>query len=622
MPFTPPNRNVGPPAQQHKLVKQQSPQAVSNHGGALGFYGWHSHSTGQTLGDIPIPGLPANRKLSELADTLLHSDQISRAIAADDIAEFREFFDKTWVVTIYDLLWRPIGELGDDIIEMSGTQPRNNKSNLIIKIKGDSQHIQKFKDCKETMVGITVETGVLRMAYYVDIFDWEYDGKWTGTAHCIGIWDILNFIQVWPNFLFPIQAQIPSHAIFIWAICTVITLMVSSQALRLQLGINEFLNNALSLNPDVRAWFGTLLLSNGNIFEMIKTPIYVIPTNPFLDTSPLIARTVRFESCGTVIQDITRAYGIIVNVDLWLPGDDQPDEWTKNFSFLTLDQPTYVVSVKDRSQITGPTGTIIDSALRTIVDLFGSFFGDITPIISAVPGMEGVFTSPILGVNYVPPWAIVIAPDNREKGSVATCKLSFHTPKGWQHIIGGRSPKWLNDLLNALFGWIIDAISIFVGIIGIPSNLLDGLLNNAFLAFQLIEHFGRRAAVGPYHPCIEVMHPTPSAPYNIETIFGFINALWDSRGYISGQFTFRDRDVYTLGKDIFPGSLVTVVYDGRKKIYTDYIDNVMFRYTPDARDVMVQVGDGRAQESPLAKHQRFMSAVIESINVLTFSPQS
>ena len=64
------------------------------------------------------------------------------------------------------------------------------------------------------------------------------------------------------------------------------------------------------------------------------------------------------------------------------------------------------------------------------------------------------------------------------------------------------------------------------------------------------------------------------------------------------------------------------MFDGRKKIYTDYIDNIMFRYTPDARDVMVQVGDGRAQESPLAKHQRFMSAVIESINVLTFAPQS
>ena len=46
-------------------------------------------------------------------------------------------------------------------------------------------------------------------------------GAWIGTANLIGIYDILNFLQIWPNFLLPIQAQIPSHAVFIWALCTV-----------------------------------------------------------------------------------------------------------------------------------------------------------------------------------------------------------------------------------------------------------------------------------------------------------------------------------------------------------------------------------------------------------------
>jgi hypothetical protein len=287
-----------------------------------------------------------------------------------------------------------------------------------------------------------------------------------------------------------------------------------------------------------------------------------------------------------------------------------------------LDQPSYVVKCVDRSQIEGPTKLFLDSILRTAVDILGSFFGEIGPLVRSIPGMVGVFDSPLLGLNFVPPWAVVIAPDQGDRGSVATCKLSFHTAKGWQHIIGGRSPKWLNDLMNALFGWIIDSISIFIGLVGIPSNLLDGFLNNAFLAFQLIESFGRRANVGPYHPGIEVMHATPSAPYNIETVFGFINALWDSRGYMSGQFTFRDGEVYKYGKDIFRGGLVSLVFDGRKKLFTDYVENVLFRYTPDARDVIVQVGDGKAEEGPLAKHQRYITGVFESINVLTLSPQS
>lgn len=168
----------------------------------------------------------------------------------------------------------------------------------------------------------------------------------------------------------------------------------------------------------------------------------------------------------------------------------------------------------------------------------------------------------------------------------------------------------------------MDAISILFGFIGIPSSIFDGFLANSFLAFQLIEHYGRRHAFGPYHPCIEVMHPTSSAPYNVETLFAFFNAFWDSRGYTSGQFVFRDGEVYKLGTDIFKGGLVSLVYDGRKRILTDYIENVMFRFTPDARDVLVQVGDGKAEEAPLAKHQRFISGVLEAINTVTMAPQS
>jgi len=584
---------------------------------AKGYYSYSGRNvTGITFGDSPVAGLDPGQSLTKLQSTLTNSDVMSRAIAADEVAEYREYYDKTWKVRLWDAYWRETGELGDDLMELTGSDPRNGVPTASIKIKGGSKYVHTFMGCKDTMVGVTVETGGLRMAFYVDSFDWEYNNnEWVGTAHCLGIWDILNYLVIWPNWLLPIQTQIPGRAIFIWGLNTVIAQMISECSMRIQLGMYEFINNALSLNPDIRAWFGTALLG-GSLYDRLRTPIYVSPVNPFTDGSGLVARTVRMETCGSVIQDITRAYGTTVQVDLWLPGDPQPDPWAG------LYQPSYVVKIVDRSQITGPTGTVLDSVLRTIVDLLGSFFGDMGYIVQTVPGMSGVFSSPALGVNYVPPWAVIIAPDPSEKGSVASCKLSFHTQKGWQHIIGGRSPQWLNHLFNFIFGWIIDAISILLGFIGIPSNLLDGFLNNAILAFQLIEHYGRRATFGPYHPCIEVIHPTASAPYNIETLFGFLNAFWDSRGYVSGQFLFRDGEVYKLGLDIFKGGLVSLVYDGRTKIFTDYIETIMFRLTPDARDVMVQVGDGKAEESPLAKHQRFISGVLEAVNTITLAPQS
>jgi hypothetical protein len=565
--------------------------------------------------------LPAARPVS-LLDQMTSGDLITLADAAERLAKINEEPDPTWTITLHDKFWRPIGEIGD-FIEADGTDPRNALPSATLKLKGNSEHIPALMNCRNTLVGITVETQGLRFPYYVDVHEYELSqkGEWTSTSKCNGIWDILNYLQVWPDWFLPIQAQIFSHAVFIGPVRTCIECMIAECALRIQSGLWEFVNNALSLDPDVRAWFGTLLQSNGNIVDMLKTPLYVVLHNPLLDGSPLVARTVRMESCAAVLKDMTKAYGIDVRVDLWLPGDSQPDHWAN------LDQPTYVVTVTDRSQITGPTQTILDSVVRTFVDIEGSLLGNVmAPILNPgnqpVPENLGMFTAPTLGVNFVPPWVVFIAPEPGDVGSVMTCKIVDHTPKGWQHIIGGKSPQWLNDLINVTFSWIIDAISILIGVTGIPSDLLAGFLNDAFLAFQLIESYDRRNAVGPYHPAIEVFHATSSAPYNIETVFGFINALWDSRGWTCAQLTFRNGDVYTLGRDIFRGQLASVVYMGRTKILTDFVENTTWRIDPKARDVITQIGDGKAIESPLAKQQRLITGALEAINVLTLAPQS
>lgn len=565
------------------------------------------------------------RKELDLWVAALNSgDNALIARTAREFAESQDDPRKEFRFTVCDKFWNTIAEIGDDLIEGSGTDPRNNLGAATLKIKGSSELIGTFFQCTETMIGVIVETQGARWPFYVDTFDYEFDkGAWTGTVNLLSVWNVLNYLIVWPEYFLPIQAQPISHAVFFGGMCSVLEAMVGEQALRIQSGIWEFVNNALSLNPDIRAWFGTALQSNGNFTTMLKTPIYVVRTNPLTDGSPLLIRTVRMEAIGAVVKDVTRAYGVDVRVDLWLSGDPQPDIWTETIDYMRLDQPTYVVTVKDRSQITGSTGTVLDSVLREVVDIGGTILGDIiSPLIQQVPGMDGVYDSPSLGVNYVPPWATVIAPEPGEKGAILSCKITGHTIKGWQHIIGGRSPQWLNNLINALLSWLVDSVSILIGITGLPSDLLEGFMNNAFLAFQLIELYGRRDSVGPYHPCIETFTATTSPPYNVESLFQFINIFWDSRGYISASFTFRNGEPYWLGRDIFRGGLISLIYLGRTKLYTDYIENVMWRISATERDVLVQVGDGRAEEAPMAKHQRNITGAFEAINVLSLAPQN
>jgi hypothetical protein len=564
-----------------------------------------------------------NIELIEVLHTDLRAGSLEqRAAAAHKLADIKSAEQTEIVVTRYDKFWRYCNEIGD-YEELSLDIPRNETPSAKLTLKGGDgfstfgpsapdPNIPALRKCRKELVGITVEVGNIRWAGFVDHTKYSYKGgKRTLTADCLGIYDILNYIYVWPTWWLPLQAQPISHAVFIGPIVSVIESMIAEQALRLQSGIWEFVNQALSLNPDMRAWFGTLLQNNFNIFQALKTPMYVVRTNILGDTSMLVARTVRMEKIGTVISEMTKAYGVDVRMDLWMPGDPQPDYWAN------LDQPTYVVTVKDRLPTTGPTSTIIDSILKTVVDLGGSLFGEFGNIIKSAPGAEGVFISSLAGVNFESPVAVLVdGPDN----AFVEFDIDDYHPRGHTMMLGGRSPTWVNNLINITLSWLLDSLMIFIGITGVPSNLLDGFLNDAFLAFQSIQLYSRRDEVGPYgRP--ENFLPTAAAPYNIEAIFSFINHIWDTRGWRSATAKFRNGKPFRLGQHFVPGGMMSIAHQG--ELYTDYVEHIFVRDNRNERaEIIVQIGDAKAIEAPLARSQRLITGTQEAINVLTLAPRN
>ena len=92
-------------------------------------------------------------------------------------------------------------------------------------------------------------------------------------------------------------------------------------------------------------------------------------------------------------------------------------------------QPAHLrVLDQDRSQITGPDENSQDAVIRTVVDLGGSL-GVLGSLIKEVKGFDGVFKAPKLGVDFEPPWAILVAPDGGNDGSVISAG-SPTTPPG------------------------------------------------------------------------------------------------------------------------------------------------------------------------------------------------
>ncbi len=397
-----------------------------------------------------IPSADVDQLLDRWAEDLNAREPWRAAEAIDRLAAAFENEDTDYQVTITDAFWNPVGT-ANDFIDITGQIPRNAAPTAQLKLPEGHWANDHLANCRNTMVGVIIETEGVSEAFYVKHHTEELgeDGAWTYTSELVGIYDILNYLPIWPSWFLPIQAQPFSHAVFAGQICTVIEAAAAQSSLRIQGGVNEFLNNALSLNPDMRTYFGTLLQrikNNTAGAAATEHPLYIVRTGLLKDSSPLFVKTVRMTTVGQMVTEITPAYGVDVRVYLWRRGMPQPD------GYATLDRPTYVMVVKDRSQIQGPFKNVLDSALRLVVDTQGSLLGrTLDPLLNpnGEYAPEGLHIAPSLGVNFVPPYAVLITPDKivadgevvRDRSALISCKIKHSTPLGWQHIIGGKSPK-------------------------------------------------------------------------------------------------------------------------------------------------------------------------------------
>jgi hypothetical protein len=584
---------------------------------------------------LPRINLPI-ATLDELK-TQLQSDMhtaISAARKAADL-EDREVAEEELVVTFYDKFYKPIAECGN-YIELLCNFPRNDVGSGKITLPKYSNANTREIDplaaaavtCWNNTVPVTIEVGHLLWSGRVKIAHDNFNG--TDKSDYIeceleGDYAWLMKIMAWPDYLLPLQVQFPPRGVAIGPAVSCLKWLLVTQAWRIQSGLWDLVNNLLSLNLDWRTWFGTAF-ENGpgqnDLFAALRTPIYVVPTNAWEDTSPFISINWRMDKVGTIFKQQLIDLGLEVQVRLWRPGDPQPTDNDPLLDLYPLTVPTIVFDIKDYSGITGPTGTWVDGVLRDLVDLEGSVLGDVlSPFLNPNneydPTYLGINIAPALGVNFVAPWVIFNA-DAPQSGIYG--KISYHHPESWRVIVGGKSPQWMNDLINATMSYVLDMVMIVVGITGVPSNLFDGLFNDILLAFQLADNFERRVAVGPYgYP--EVFVPTNDAAYNIDGIFALIREMWNTRGYPAGQVQFLNGRPYEIGRDIFTGQLASIVRDGF--MYTDYVENVTIRANRQtATEVLVQIGDGKQQQAPVVRIQRRLAAFEAAFNALTLSPNA
>lgn len=362
---------------------------------------------------------------------------IEQAATTEISARIGDKFYKSWL------------ECGD-YIELECNWPKNKAETGALQLKGNDPLADVVLQCHRTTVPVVIQAGYLRWSGRVDVAHDKFGEETPDVVECelLGDYAWLTRIIAWSNFLAPIIAQFPNRGTAMGGAVTVIKYIIGTQTFRLQSGLWDLVNNLANLNLDWRTWFGTMLMQDlgddgrpglDDVMRMLRTPIYVIPTNPFLDTSPFVAVTWRFQKLSELIEQIVEDNGLVVEVKLWLPGDPQPP----GVGAFPLTTATITVDVKDRQGVVGPTGTFLDGILRVLVDLQSSLFGQLlAPLLNParLGAPQGINIAPAVGVNFVQPWCLFNGDDPK---SGVKGELVHHHPLAWRMLAGGRSPKWV-----------------------------------------------------------------------------------------------------------------------------------------------------------------------------------
>jgi hypothetical protein len=527
-----------------------------------------------------------------------------------------------FIVTFYDPTGAPLGECGD-YISLTVTPKKNSVSPATIVLKDSDPFAAAAALCYYTTVPVTIEIASgWRWSGRVDTCADDYvNGVATTTCQLISDYCWFDSLVVFPAWWMPIEAQIPKEATFVGSAITNIKELISEQILR-QSGILgailEFAGNIT--NP--AAYIGSLL-----DVETLALPLVVVPTDPLTDTSKWTAITCKMTPVSAATDQTLKDCGLLLTADLWRVGDPQPPalaEWG-----IVLTESCIVVDVKDYSDVTGLTGTMLDGLIGEAVSLIDTVLGEILTLLGGVdvsdtnstdatnPYGTGILAS-LLGIDAHPPWVVY---EDGPRSGIQESHIVAHHPLAYRVLTGGKSPEWVNKGVDLLLELALSELLAAFGASGISSGLLDGVFDNIFLAYMQIEDEQRRIRLGKFgRP--EYFAQGGSAAYTLDSLIILESALWDTRGFHSFQLITQDGYPYNFGGDLLGvrygdyGIGFPVSWVRKGIIYTDYCTEATLVDDRTHRvQIIAKIGDQSALESPWAK----MARRIQSLNAVVMA---
>ena len=248
----------------------------------------------------------------------------------------------------------------------------------------------------------------------------------------------------------------------------------------------------------------------------------------------------RWDNAWDLISASWQAAGVLPIVDLWLPGDTQPFP-----EYATLSQPTGVISFSPRSTVSGAAGLLSQgwSQLQRVISMEDKFTS-VVGMGHSVPSADGRAPWVVFEVDEAPPMTITKSSDSR-------------------FLVGGQSPKGLNDVIEVGIKTVVAAIVAGIPGIGpIAAEIIKGggelLSKMAADKFLVLNEFTDQARKQYHGRSGYISVSKPGAGNSIETLQKAWQAKTETAGGLSVPFEVADPYPYLPGRDFDLGDTVGI----------------------------------------------------------------
>lgn len=382
---------------------------------------------------------------------LQSGDTAVAAAAARAAARFTQQPPEAPLRRMFDGFYKAVGEINDHIeLQLSDPRQALPAGKLILK-STDPLAAQAIR-CMTEPVPIIYDAVAewdtwpppYRWSGRIDVAHGQFkDGLRRVECELIGDKHWLDRILAWPAPELPIWIQEPGMWFGLGMGLTVIFCLIAEQSFRIQSGLWRIIDEIGSLEFAFQAWIDELRsvsrMSLADIMQVLHTPICVVPVDPWTDTSAWIEINGRMDTVWKLIQQQLLDNGFDMTVQMWLPGDPQP----QGLAF-PLQNASVVINLYNRSGFTGPWGPF-EGLLVDAAQIVGALTQNaLEPILGGASQPYvltdlGEYLAPNIGVDFENPWVIFNC-DVDESG-IIEYSIDFHHPLAFQVVVGGQSPK-------------------------------------------------------------------------------------------------------------------------------------------------------------------------------------